>query len=252
MPNGGRLIIETANVVLSEPYVSDHHGASPGPHVMLAVSDTGIGMDAATRSRLFEPFFTTKGVGYGTGLGLATVYGIVKQSGGSIYVYSEPGQGTTFKIYFPKATEGQPPAAATAAPSVLEGVETILVAEDQPDVRALTRSVLERYGYTVLEASNGHEALRVLREHPRSIDLLLTDVVMPTLGGGRLAQEVDDSYPHMKVLYTSGYTDDAIVRQGVLQDGLAFIAKPFTPAALAAKVREVLDDRPAPSPGSES
>jgi PAS domain S-box-containing protein len=246
MPDGGRLTIETANVALAEPYVSDHHGATPGPHVMLAVSDTGIGMDAATRSRLFEPFFTTKGVGHGTGLGLATVYGIVKQSRGSIYVYSEPGQGTTFKVYFPRATGGQPPIAVTAAPSVLEGVETILIAEDQPDVRALTRSVLERYGYTVLEASDGEEALRVLREHRRSIALVLTDVVMPTLGGGRLAQEVDDVYPHMKVLYTSGYTDDAIVRQGILQDGVAFIAKPFTPVALAEKVREVLDAGSAP------
>jgi two-component system cell cycle sensor histidine kinase/response regulator CckA len=242
MPAGGRLTIETANVVLDEAYASQHAGSSPGPHVMLAVSDTGVGMDAETRGRIFEPFFTTKGAGKGTGLGLATAYGIVKQSGGSIWVYSEPGQGATFKVYLPIATDQQiAPPVVMPKPTTVAGTETILVAEDQAEVRAVVRAVLTRYGYTVLEAAHGEDALRILGEYADPIHMVLTDVVMPSISGRELVEQLRRQHPSMKVLYTSGYTDDAIVRHGVLEPGVAFIQKPFTPTALLAKVREVLD-----------
>jgi signal transduction histidine kinase len=241
MPGGGRLTIETTNINLDDTYVTKHGGSSPGPHVMLAVSDTGVGMDAETRARIFEPFFTTKRRGEGTGLGLSTVYGIVTQSGGSIWVNSEPGKGTTFKVYFPKASQGERQPVAVAATDGLAGTETILLTEDQPEVRSVACAVLERYGYRVLEASHGDEALRILRAHREPIHLLLSDVVMPSMSGPELARLVQLEHPGIRVLYASGYTDDAIVRHGVLDPGVAFLQKPFTPTALLRKVREMLD-----------
>jgi two-component system cell cycle sensor histidine kinase/response regulator CckA len=241
MPRGGRLSIETGNVEMDEAYVRGHPVAQPGNYVMLAVSDTGIGMDAVTQARIFEPFFTTKEVGKGTGLGLATVYGIVKQSGGFIWVYSEPGHGTSFKIYLPRVDEPVAPA-AEVTPRPVGGSETVLVVEDVAAVRAVTRQMLERHGYTVLEAPDGETALRLALMHQGDIDLLVTDVVMPDVGGRELADQLVARRPQLKVLYMSGYTDDAIVRHGNLQDGIAYLQKPFTPDALARKVRAVLDE----------
>jgi PAS domain S-box-containing protein len=242
MPEGGTLTIETGNVELDEPYVRTHPGAASGRHIVLAVSDTGHGMDERTQSHLFEPFFTTKEKGKGTGLGLATVYGIVKQSGGSISVNSELEHGTSFKIYFPRV-EGVavPLGAARASRQLPAGTETILLAEDAGGLRKLARRILERYGYTVLEASNGDEALQVCERHHGAIHLLLTDVVMPGISGRALADRMASLYPAMKVLYTSGYTDDAIVQRGVLCAGTAFLQKPYASDALARKVRDVLD-----------
>jgi CheY-like chemotaxis protein len=241
MRGGGKLTIETGNIELSEAYVHDHHGASMGPHVVLAVSDTGVGMDEGTRARIFEPFFTTKPRGEGTGLGLAMVYGIVKQSGGSIWVYSEPGRGTTFKIYFPRVSGDAPDAVVAPVPTVLEGTETILVAEDQAGIRTLIRSSLARYGYRILLASDGEQALQMAREHGHPIHLLLTDVVMPVIGGRELSQQLRLTHPETRVLYMSGYTDDAVSRHGVLEPHVAFLEKPFVPQALARKIRQVLD-----------
>jgi len=240
MPRGGRLSIETGNVEMDEGYVSGHPLARPGHYVMLAVSDTGIGMDAATQARIFEPFFTTKEAGKGTGLGLATVYGIVRQSGGFIWVYSEPGHGTSFKIYLPRVDESVSPA-VPAAPQVVGGSETVLVVEDVAAVRAVTRQMLERQGYRVLEASNGATALSLAQQHQSGIHLLVTDVVMPEVSGRELADQLVQLRPDMKVLFMSGYTDDAIVRHGILQEGIAYLQKPFTPDTLARKVRVVLD-----------
>jgi len=242
MPRGGRLTIETANVVLTEEYSERHHRLPPGQYVLLAVSDTGVGMDEATQKHLFEPFFTTKEVGKGTGLGLATVYGIVKQSGGYIWVYSEPGHGTTVKVYLPRvpgAAEPLPVAAAT--PELRRGSEIVLLVEDAAPVRSLARKSLESYGYTVLEAADGPAALDLAARHPRGIDILVTDVVMPGMSGRELAERLAPARPAMRVLYTSGYTDDAMVRQGVLRAGVACLQKPFVPETLARKVREVLD-----------
>ncbi len=242
MPNGGRLTIETANVEMDEAYVRGHPLARSGRYVMLAVSDTGIGMDEATKARIFEPFFTTKEPGKGTGLGLATVYGIVQQSGGFLWVYSEPGHGTSFKTYFPQLDEAAASGAARpVALPVPRGRETVLLVEDAAAVRAVTRAVLERQGYTVLEAPNGEAALRLGAKHRGPIHLLLTDVVMPELSGRQLAEQLAALRPAMRVLYTSGYTDDAVFRHGVLEAGIAYLQKPFTPDALARKVREVLD-----------
>jgi two-component system cell cycle sensor histidine kinase/response regulator CckA len=198
-------------------------------------------MDAQTQSRIFEPFFTTKERGKGTGLGLSTVYGIVKQSGGSVWVYSEPGRGTTFKIYLPRADGETAPPAAAVQPTTLEGTETILLAEDQEEVRAVMLTALGRHGYTVLVALNGDDALRIVREHPGPIHLLITDVVMPAMSGRELVSRVQASHPGIRVMYASGYTDDAIVRHGVLEAGVIFLQKPFTPTALLRKIREVLD-----------
>jgi two-component system cell cycle sensor histidine kinase/response regulator CckA len=241
MPHGGKLTIGTENVHLGEEYASQHIAVKPGPYVMLAVSDTGVGMDERTRARIFEPFFTTKGAGKGTGLGLSTVYGIVKQSGGNIWVYSEVGRGTTFKIYLPRVDEGaQADEPSAVAEEGLEGTETILLAEDEQVVRDLAREVLEMYGYRVLVAADGDAALSTCERHAGPIHLLVTDVVMPTAGGPELSRRLRQSRPEMRVLFMSGYTDDAIVHHGVLDDGVNFIQKPFEPEALARKVREVL------------
>ena len=242
MPTGGKLTIETGNVVLDETYAASHPDASAGAHVLLAVSDSGCGMSTAVLAKIFEPFFTTKGPGKGTGLGLATVYGIVKQSGGHIGVYSELGVGTTFKVYLPRAEhEAGGPKSHPAIRMPPRGTETVLVVEDEEAVRTLTRQILQNAGYTVLEASSGVEALRVATGHPGTVHLLVTDVVMPGLGGQAAAERLAERHPGLRVLFVSGYTDDAVVRHGVLHDQVNFLQKPFTPAALAWKVREVLD-----------
>jgi len=242
MPQGGKLTIETGNAYLDEEYVRQHVGAQPGPHVMLAVSDTGNGMDSKTQARIFEPFFTTKELGKGTGLGLSTVYGIVKQSGGNIWVYSEVGRGTTFKIYLPLVDEGaQQYKRGSYLDEVFQGKETILLIEDEETLRKLARQTLTLYGYKVLEASNGEAAVSLCEEHTEPIDLVLTDVIMPGLSGREVAHQLLELRPEVRVLFMSGYTDDAIVHQGVLDEAANFIQKPFAPDALARKVREVLD-----------
>jgi PAS domain S-box-containing protein len=240
MPRGGKLTIETANVDLDDTYARRHTTVRPGSYAMIAVSDTGAGMSDETLAHMFEPFFTTKERGKGTGLGLATVYGIVKQSGGSVWVYSEVGKGTTFKIYLPVVEEGVAVEPTPAEPVSLAGSETVLLVEDEKSVRALSRSILERYGYTVLEAGSGKEGLEVARQFPLPIHLVLTDVVMPEMGGTDLASQLETLRPGVRVLYMSGYTDDAIFRHGLLTKGRSFLQKPFTPEALARKVREAL------------
>jgi PAS domain S-box-containing protein len=244
MPTGGKLTIETSNVSLSGEYAEAHRPVASGDYVMLAVSDSGIGMDETVKTRLFEPFFTTKGVGAGTGLGLATVYGIVKQSGGYIWVYSEPGHGATFKVYLPRVQAPVDEIKQAPLPAVnLGGTETILLAEDEELLRPLARELLVRLGYRVLEATNAAEALDLARAHPEEIHLLVSDVVMPGQSGLQLARQLSAERPHMKVLYMSGYTDEAIVRHGLLDPGTNFLQKPFTPTVLARKVREVLDSK---------
>jgi two-component system cell cycle sensor histidine kinase/response regulator CckA len=246
MPTGGKLTIETGNVYLDESYARQHLSVAPGAYVMLAVSDSGIGMDAETQSHMFDPFFTTKEAGKGTGLGLSMVYGIVKQSGGNIWVYSETGKGTTFKIYLPRVTaHTEKYTHATPELDIAAGSETILLVEDADVVRDLAREVLEEIsGYRVLEATNAEDALQICQKHQGRIDLLLTDVVMPGGSGPEVSARVRALKPDIRVLYMSGYTDDAIVRHGVLEAGLNFIQKPFTPNGLAQKVREVLDSAP--------
>ena len=241
MPKGGKVTISTGNVDLDEHYAAAHADVTPGRYVMLAVSDTGHGMDIETRRRIFEPFFTTKERGKGTGLGLSTVYGIVKQSGGHIWVYSEPGHGTTFKVYLPRADAATDTAGAPLPEGALQGSETILLVEDETEVRDLVRRALVRFGYTVLEAVGAAEAQDLCARHGGAIQLLLTDVVLPGLGGAELAAQITGRRPDCRVLYMSGYTDDAIAHQGVLAPGTWFIEKPFTPQALARKVREVLE-----------
>jgi PAS domain S-box-containing protein len=242
MPQGGKLTIETAHADLDEDYAPATAGT--GRHVLLAVSDTGTGMDEATRAHLFEPFYTTKEIGRGTGLGLATVYGVVKQSGGHIWVYSEPGHGSTFKIYLPTVAESPEPVVTAEQLAVREaagGTETILLVEDEQIVRSLARRVLIQQGYTVLDAPAGPEALALSDAHTGEIHLLLTDVVMPGIGGRELARRFAARRPDAGVLYLSGYSDDAILRHGLLDPGTFFLQKPFTPQALTHKVREVLD-----------
>ena len=241
MPDGGALTIETANADVDEQQVASHGDGIAGPHVLLAVSDTGHGMDEETSKHLFEPFFTTKTGGAGTGLGLATVFGVVKQSGGGIYVYSEPGRGTTFKIYLPAAAA--PASAGELAPEaeIEGGTETIMVVEDDDGVRELVRLMLEANGYEVLTAHDADEAARVCTERPCAVDLLLTDVMMPDVNGRVLAERLGALAPAMRILFMSGYSDEAVHRHGVLGDNAAFLEKPFTERTLARKVREVLD-----------
>jgi len=242
MPRGGKLTIETATVDLDAGYAWEHGTVEPGRYVMLAVTDTGVGIDRAAQARLFEPFFTTKEFGKGTGLGLATVYGIVKQSGGYIWVYSEPGQGATFKVYLPRVEPAGEPVAAPQPPArALGGTETILLAEDEAAVRTLARRILEKHGYKLLLAATGRDGVQVAEQHAAPIDLLVTDVVMPEMGGRELAQRLTARQPGLKVLYLSGYTDDAIVHHGVLDAGVAFLQKPFKPDDLVRKIRAVLD-----------
>ena len=242
MPGGGRITLSTANVELDDADARRHPGLQPGRYVMLGVADTGVGMDALTQARIFEPFFTTKEPGKGTGLGLSTVYGIVKQSGGYIAVDSQPGIGTTFRVYLPRIEAPAPPPVTTPGPQGPErGTESIVIVEDEGELRALAQEILEAQGYTVLSARDPEEALRLLDGFPGPIHLLLTDVVMPGMSGRELASRLAPGRPDMKVLYMSGYTADAILHHGVLDPGLAFMPKPFTPASLASKVREVLD-----------
>ena len=242
MPQGGRLTIETANVELDENYARTHAEVVPGRYVLLAASDTGHGMDADTQARIFEPFFTTKEPGKGTGLGLSTVFGIVKQSGGHIWFYSEPGQGATFKIYLPVVDEDVTSAGEEIeVGSSLNGSVTILLVEDDEMVREFARAALRSYGYTVLAAADAAEALEFSREHIGLISLIVTDLVMPGITGRKLSEQLTSLRPEMKVLYVSGYPDNAIVRHGLLDPETAFLQKPFTPDALARKVREVLD-----------
>jgi two-component system cell cycle sensor histidine kinase/response regulator CckA len=244
MPTGGKLTIETANADLDEAFAREHYPARPGPYVLLAVSDTGTGMSAEVQAHLFEPFFTTKEKGKGTGLGLATVYGIVKQSGGFVWVYSEVGRGSTFKIYLPRADEpAEPLAPAATATAIPGGSETILLAEDEAPVRAVARQVLERQGYTVLEAPSAEAALDLAERYSGTIHLLLTDVVMPGMSGRDLAVRLAALRPGTRVVYMSGYADNAVIRHGMLEPDVAYVQKPFTPDAIARKVREVLDAR---------
>ena len=242
MPEGGTLTIETSNTELDEEYAATHSGCVPGQHVQLAISDSGTGMSEEVRSKIFDPFFTTKDVGKGTGLGLSTVYGIVKQSGGNIWVYSEPGKGTTVKIYLP-AIQGEvaDPVAGRSSSFKPTGDETILVVEDDESVRKLAVKVLLRQGYKVIQASSGTDALRVVKGMKKPADLLVTDVVMPNMGGADLVRHLGEIWPDFKVLYMSGYTSNAIVHQGILDEGLNYIQKPFTPNSIIRKVREVLD-----------
>jgi two-component system, cell cycle sensor histidine kinase and response regulator CckA len=242
MPDGGKLTIETTNTDLDESYARAHEPVRPGRYVMIAVSDTGIGMSDETKARIFEPFFTTKEQGKGTGLGLATVYGIVKQSDGYVWAYSEQGRGTTFKIYLPRVDESASPRERKARePARPRGNETILLVEDDEQVRDSTRKMLEFLGYRAIVADGGAQALELLDRHSGGLDLLVTDVVMPKLSGPKVVEELRRQRPGLKALYLSGYTDEGIVRHGVLQAGIPFLQKPFTLDALARKVREVLD-----------
>ncbi|MGH9669922.1 MAG: ATP-binding protein, partial [Terriglobales bacterium] len=241
MPRGGKLSIETSNVELGKDYAFWHVSVVPGPYVMLAVTDTGQGMDAETQARIFEPFFTTKEKGKGPGLGLATVYGIVKQSGGYIWVYSEAGAGTTFKVYFPRV-EGtaEKVRVSEAADALATGSETILLVEDDEGVRELAREFLEKRGYHVLVATSGRQAVQLVEQHPGPIHLMITDVVMPGMSGRELVDRVTAHRKNMRVLYVSGYTEDAVLQHGVENAGTMFLPKPFALGALARKVREVL------------
>jgi CheY-like chemotaxis protein len=242
MSSGGKLTIETKNVELDQEYARSHVGSKPGHYVMVSASDTGVGMPPEIRERIFEPFFTTKEKGKGTGLGLSTVYGIVKQSQGNIWVYSEPGYGTTFKIYLPQVDE---PVEASkdklSERELVGGNETILVVEDEEEVRKLTVRILKDKGYRVLTASDGNAALAVGKRYVSPIHLMLTDVVMPGLNGRELAKKMESFHPKMKVLYMSGYTENAIVHHGILEEKMDYLPKPFTVEGLTKKVREALD-----------
>jgi CheY-like chemotaxis protein len=245
MPRGGQLTLELQNVELDEQYARRHDVVLlPGSYVMLGMSDTGVGMDEVTRRRMFEPFYTTKAPGKGTGLGLSTVYGIIKQSNGFIWVYSEVGHGTSFKIYLPQVAGvvGDRRRSSNVMPT--HGTETILLVEDERDLRHLTERMLESAGYTVLSAGGGEEAMLVLDRYSEPVHVMITDVVMPGLGGRMLAERLSRTRQPMKVLYMSGYTDDVVVRHGVLDEGMPFLSKPFTVGELLRKVREVLNAEP--------
>jgi two-component system, cell cycle sensor histidine kinase and response regulator CckA len=241
MPNGGRLLLETCNLDLDAGYASEHASVKPGRYVMLAVSDTGIGMDSETVAHIFEPFYTTKESGRGTGLGLSTVYGIVKQSGGYIWVYSEPGKGSTFKVYLPRVEEAVEQQTVKPAP-LLEhrGSETILLVEDEEAVRDLVKTILSGQGYYVVVARDPRHAEEVAAMYPGEIHLLLTDVVMPGTSGRELAVLITRRRPNIRVLYMSGYTENVVTSGGLLEEGLAFLQKPFSPAVLVQRIREVL------------
>jgi PAS domain S-box-containing protein len=244
MPEGGQLWIETADVVLDEAHVRGHVGARPGAHVCLTVSDTGVGLDEETRTRIFEPFFTTKPRGKGTGLGLSTVLGIVQQSGGHVTVESTPDEGASFRVFLPRTTEARtppPPVRAPRQPVARRGSETVLLVEDEGQLRVLARDILRGAGYTVFEAPNAAEAIKVSQRHAGPIHLLVTDVVMPHIGGQELARRLGVERPRMRVLYMSGYTDDGIVQGGTVDPNIAFLPKPITPDTLLGKVRETLD-----------
>jgi two-component system cell cycle sensor histidine kinase/response regulator CckA len=247
MPNGGKLDIEIGETTFDDAYAAEHVGVKAGTYVMLAVSDDGVGMDRAVQTRIFEPFFTTKEKGKGTGLGLSTVFGIVRQSGGHICVSSEPGRGSRFKIHFPRTEEAASPRVGgasrfgTGPRRNLRGTETILLVEDEVQVRVLARDLLRRCGYTIIHAQNAGEALLLSDQFPGKIDLLLTDVIMPHVGGAELARRLTARRPDMKVLYMSGYTDNTIVQHGILDPSISFLEKPITPEALLVKVRETLE-----------
>jgi CheY-like chemotaxis protein len=243
MPEGGRLILETRRADLDADYCAAHPETQPGPHAVLAVSDTGIGMTPEVRRRAFEPFFTTKEVGKGTGLGLSSVYGIVKQSGGFVTLYSEPGHGTSMRIYFPEAdTQARPESAAAPAPS-FRGSEAVLLVEDEEAVRGFAAQALEVQGYTVFQAANGHEALDILERGSGAISLVITDVVMPDMGGQVLADRLRALFPGLPVLFISGYTESAVIHSGLKDRAGAFLSKPFGPSDLARAVREALDGK---------
>jgi two-component system cell cycle sensor histidine kinase/response regulator CckA len=246
MPEGGRLVVETCNAELDQLYAVDHVTVKPGRYVMLAVSDNGVGMDRQTVAHIFEPFFTTKEAGRGTGLGLSTVYGIVKQSGGYIWVYSEPGKGSTFKVYLPRVDEIPEAARAVQSPARPQRcTETILIVEDEEAVRELIQTVLTEKGYDVITSLDPQHAEQIAARFPGEIHLLLTDVVMPGTSGRELAARISAGRRDMRVLFMSGYTDNVITSGGMLEEGLAFLQKPFSPAALVQKVREVLSQTPA-------
>jgi CheY-like chemotaxis protein len=242
MPHGGVLTIETSNIDLDERYASTHVGVKPGSYILLAVTDTGQGMDAETQQRIFEPFFTTKQPGKGTGLGLSTIYGIVQQSGGSIWVDSEPGSGSTFKIYLPRVE--CPESSPEISPTIMNtrrGTETILLVEDEPSVRLLAARLLNEEGYKVLEAQTGEQALRMYREYAGTIHLVFTDVVMPGMDGSALAAHLKSLHPGLKVLYMSGYVENAVAHHAEIGHRDAFLQKPFTPEVVLQRVRQVLD-----------
>jgi CheY-like chemotaxis protein len=247
MPQGGKLLIETKNTKLDDSYLSLHPFAKPGKYVAISVSDTGCGMDKEVQSHIFEPFFTTKEVGKGTGLGLSMVYGIVKQSEGHISVYSEPGKGTTFRIYLP-TVEAKSASPATVEPRpVLHGSETVLLVEDEVALRELARGFLQSHGYTVLEAGDGSAAIQLINQHEGTVHLLLTDLIMPGMSGRELAETLTSSRPTLKVIYMSGYTHDLITQHGVLDNSTELVEKPFSVESLLAKVRTVLDETVASS-----
>ncbi|MBI3635663.1 MAG: response regulator [Candidatus Rokubacteria bacterium] len=245
MPQGGALVVETADVELTGDDSGRRDEVAPGPYVMLAVTDTGSGMDAATQARVFEPFFTTKMLAKGTGLGLATVYGIVKQSNGHVWLSSEPGRGTTFRVYLPRVDGPAAAVVPEGRTEVIGGTETILLAEDDVDVRGVTRETLALLGYTVLDADGPESALRLARDHASRIDLLVTDVVMPGMNGRQLAERVVELHPEAQVLYISGYTANIVAHHGVLEAGTDLLEKPFSAERLGRKVRDILD-RPRP------
>jgi len=246
MPQGGKLTIQISEVELDESYTKSHVGTKPGLHVMLAVSDTGIGMNEETKSRAFEPFFTTKGEGKGTGLGLSTALGIVQQSSGSIWVYSEPGKGTTFKVYLPKVQAESVRAPANAAKNVRGKGELVLVVEDEDALRGLTKLIIEDLGYRAIVTANGGEALILVEEQGVRPDIVLTDVVMPGIGGRVLIERLRKTLPYAKVIFMSGYTDDAVLQQGVLNTQTTFLQKPFSATALGMTLKSALEDTALP------